>query len=81
MNRTGVLAFDNLDFGGCTRVPNSVSTYTIILPSDTYTLTLSGANEDLDTTGDLDIRKSVIISPTGASPATVTGTATLETVS
>ena len=34
---------------------------TIVLPSDTYTLTLAGANEDAGATGDLDITGDVII--------------------
>jgi CSLREA domain-containing protein len=66
---------DNVSFGGCLRgvVPGPGGTDTIFLPSGTYTLTQSGSGEDLDATGDLDIRASVIISTTGASPATVTG--------
>jgi CSLREA domain-containing protein len=66
----------SLDVGGCTRgsAPPS-GPPTIILPSDTYTLTRTGANEDQNATGDLDIRQSVIISTTGALPATVAGMA------
>jgi CSLREA domain-containing protein len=66
----------SLNVGGCTRGAVSPSgPPTIILPSDTYTLTITGANEDQNATGDLDIRQSVIISTTGALPATVAGMA------
>ncbi len=68
-------ANDSLDFGGCTRaVAGDVSgPDTILLPSGTYTLTLTGAVEDLDATGDLDIRKSSTISATGATMPVVAG--------
>ena len=37
----------------------------ILLPSGAYTLTRTGSGEDLDATGDLGLRRSVIISATG----------------
>jgi len=63
------------DFGGCVLEFSSISfgPTTILLPSGIYTLTRTGANEDLDATGDLDLRQSVIISATGASLPIVTG--------
>jgi CSLREA domain-containing protein len=68
---------DGVEFGGCAFVPAvGSSPPTIILPSNTYTLTLTGADEDLDATGDLDVRNSVIISATGATMPIVVGGAT-----
>jgi len=42
------------------------NTYTIVVPSNIYTLTLPGFGEDNNTTGDLDIQVSLVISGTGA---------------
>ncbi len=66
---------DSVNFGGCVRgvVPGPGGTDTILIPSGTYTLTLTGAGEDLDVTGDLDILTSMIISSTGLPLPTVTG--------
>ncbi len=62
------------DFGGCTRVIGDGSgADTILLPSGTYTLTLTGWGEDFDATGDLDIRNSMSISSTGATHPIVRG--------
>jgi CSLREA domain-containing protein len=58
--------------GGCTHVNNLTSFDRVLLPSGTYSLTLSGTNEDFNVTGDLDIRRSMIISATGATSPTVT---------
>ncbi len=43
----------NTNFGGCTR--SGTSPYTIDLPAGTYRLTIGGANEDNNASGDLDI--------------------------
>lgn len=48
--------------------PAGSDTDTISLPAGTFTLTLSGAEEDANATGDLDVTASVIIE--GASAAT-----------
>jgi hypothetical protein len=64
---------DHANFGGCTRVPVAGTTDAILLPSGTYNLTISGASEDADVTGDLDITASVVISATGASVPTIRG--------
>jgi CSLREA domain-containing protein len=70
-------ANDKGNFGGCLRIISDFGggpgPDTIWLPSGTYTLTIVGANEDLDATGDLDLRASMIISATGATAPTVTG--------
>jgi CSLREA domain-containing protein len=59
------------NFGGCVRV--SIRTIdTILLPSGIYTLTRTGTPEDLNVTGDLDIRGTVIINAMGATPPVVT---------
>ena len=65
---------DNVNFGGCVRgfIPGP-GTDAILLPSGTYSLTFAGSGEDLDATGDLDIRDSVMISTTGALTATLLG--------
>ena len=55
-----------------------------MLPAGAYTLTLAGANEDLDATGDLDVRQNVIISGTGATrlfSVTARGSLTLTNLS
>lgn len=65
---------DGVEFGGCafvTAVGSSLPM--VLLPSNTYTLTFPGSGEDLDATGDLDIRANMIISATGALTPTVTG--------
>ncbi len=67
-------ANDATNFGGCARVSTTGSgSDTIIVPSGTYTLTLSGAFEDLDATGDLDIRNNMIITGSGSTPPVITG--------
>jgi len=63
---------DFVNFGGCS-LTTTTGPEAILLPSGTYTLTLAGAGEDLDATGDLDIRQSVTISATGVTSPTVTG--------
>lgn len=59
---------DDADFGGCVLEFSNIGfgPNTILLPSGTYTLTRTGS-------GDLDLRRSVIISATGATPPIVTG--------
>jgi CSLREA domain-containing protein len=52
-------------FGGCS-ISGTSGLITIFVPSGTYTLTRTGAGEDLDVTGDLDITNTVTISTTGA---------------
>jgi CSLREA domain-containing protein len=44
---------------------------TISLPAGTYTLSLTGANEDLGSTGDLDIRSPVAVVGAGAAVTTI----------
>ena len=51
-------ANSDLAFSGCSA---GSGTDTIILASDVYKLTLAGANEDNDATGDLDIKSDIII--------------------
>ncbi len=64
---------DSVAFGGCTLTSIFSGPDEIFLSSGTYTLTLVGADEDLDATGDLDIRKSMTISATGATATIVLG--------
>ncbi|MEZ4733567.1 MAG: CSLREA domain-containing protein [Caldilineaceae bacterium] len=52
------------DFGGCTLT--GTAPFTIQLGADTYTLSLTGAGEDANQTGDLDIHAPLIISGAGA---------------
>jgi CSLREA domain-containing protein len=52
-------------FGGC---PAGSGADTIFLPAGTYTLTIAGANEDLNATGDLDITGTLTLN--GAAMAT-----------
>jgi CSLREA domain-containing protein len=67
-------ANDAANFGGCVRVSTTGSgPDTIVVPSDTYTLSISGASEDLDATGDLDIRNNMFITASGLTPPVVTG--------
>jgi len=46
---------------------------TINIPAGTYTLSISGVNEDLATQGDLDIRESVIITGAGMDTTIIDG--------
>ena len=46
---------------------------TIILPKGTFTLTIPGANEDADATGDLDINGNVTIKGKNASSTIIDG--------
>ncbi|MCI0575091.1 MAG: CSLREA domain-containing protein [Chloroflexi bacterium] len=66
---------DNANFGGCVRgiVPGPGGTDTILLPSGAYTLSRIGAEDDLNLTGDLDLRGSVVISATQGTAANVVG--------
>jgi len=68
-------ANDGVNFGGCFRFFLTIGfgVDTIFVPSGTYTLTLAGTGEDLDATGDLDIRNSMVIGASGATPPVVTG--------
>ena len=50
-------------FGGCSAGGGDD---TITLPAGTYTLTLLGANDDLNQSGDLDIRTNITINGAGA---------------
>ena len=59
--------------GGCMRISNLTAFDKVLLPSGTYSLTISGAGEDFNVTGDLDIRRSMIISATGAPMPMVLG--------
>ncbi len=67
---------DGTDFGGCVFdiVPGGGPS-TVFVPSGTYTLTQENffvTGEDVDETGDLDIRSSILIRATGAPTPTVT---------
>lgn len=65
---------DLANFGGCTiNVVAGPAPDQIFLPSGTFTLTLDSAGEDLDAVGDLDIRRSMVISATGATAPIVKG--------
>lgn len=67
-------ANDAANFGGCVRVSTTGSgSDTIVVPSGTYTLSISGGFEDLDATGDLDIRNNMFITASGLTPPVVTG--------
>lgn len=52
---------------------SAINPDTIIVPAGTYTLTLTGALEDNNTTGDLDILGDVTISGAGAISTTING--------
>jgi CSLREA domain-containing protein len=66
-------ANDSANFGGCARVlAAGFGADTVVLPAGTFTLSLMGAGEDLDATGDLDIRTSMTISTSATTPPTVT---------
>lgn len=65
---------DLANFGGCTiNVPAGLAPDQIFLPSGVYTLTILGSGEDLDVNGDLDIRRSMVISSTGPTAPIVRG--------
>ncbi len=65
---------DVTNFGGCVlSLVSGVGPDQVFLPSSTYTLTLNVAGEDLDVSGDLDVRRSMLISATGATPPIVRG--------
>src|SRR6266566_7407360 len=51
----------------------NAGTDTIVLPAGTYTLTITGRNEDLAATGDLDITDPVTITGAGASSVIIDG--------
>src|SRR5437879_12634228 len=51
----------------------NAGTDTIVLPAGTYTLTITGRNEDLAATGDLDITDPVNITGAGASSVIIDG--------
>lgn len=57
-------ANSNADFGGCTR--SGAAPYQIILTPVTYALTLTGAGEDANVTGDLDVTVSLEVAGNGA---------------
>ena len=52
------------DFGGCVRSGSGAPA--IIIPAGTYTLSIPGVDEDLNASGDLDIRTSVTLYGAGA---------------
>ena len=49
---------------------------TITLPAGTYILSIAGANDDLNQSGDLDIRSNITINGAGAASTIVDGNAT-----
>ena len=57
-------------FGGCTRISQTgpASPDIILVPNGVYNLTINGFSNDTNTTGDLDITNSVIISSTSFVP-------------
>jgi len=65
----------NLDAAvdGC---PAGSAADTIVVPTGTYVLTLTGAGEDSNLTGDLDVLNSVVISGAGVGATIVNGNAT-----
>ena len=54
--------------GGC---PAGDDTDTVTLPAGTYGLSRSGAGEDANSTGDLDVTENVTIDGAGEAPTTV----------
>ena len=54
----------NTNFSGCTR--SGSAPYQIVLPAATYTLTLTGAGEDSNATGDLDVTVSLELAGNGS---------------
>ncbi|HEX3035768.1 MAG TPA: choice-of-anchor Q domain-containing protein [Thermodesulfobacteriota bacterium] len=62
----------NADFGGCVGA-GSYGTDTINLDAATYTLTLAGAGENANATGDLDITSNMTIEGQGAHMTTIDG--------
>ena len=68
-------ANNNANFGGCTL--SGAQPFTIILGAGIFQLTRAGANEDLNTTGDLDIRVSgTALVGAGAASTTIQQTTT-----
>jgi CSLREA domain-containing protein len=59
-----------------TAANNLVGADTITAPAGTYTLTIAGAGEDANATGDLDIRSDVTINGAGASSAIIQASVT-----
>src|SRR5262245_45664890 len=45
--------------------------HTIILPAGSYTLSITGSNEDLAASGDLDLRKPISVVGAGAATTTI----------
>ena len=63
-------ANNNANFGGCAL--SGTQPFTINLGAGTFQLTIAGANEDLNATGDLDIRASgTVITGAGAASTTI----------
>lgn len=62
-------ANSNSDFGGCSRA--GTAPFTIILPAGDHLLTLPGASEDANASGDLDVRAGMTISGTGAAQSVI----------
>src|SRR4051794_9956896 len=60
-------------FGGCSAGSGDD---TIALPAGTYILSIAGANDDLNQSGDLDIRSNITINGAGAASTIVDGNAT-----
>ncbi|MDP1827909.1 MAG: choice-of-anchor Q domain-containing protein [Archangium sp.] len=56
--------------------PGSVGADTILLPAGTYVLTLTGASEDANATGDLDITQPLTLAKTGSGTVTLDGNLT-----
>jgi hypothetical protein len=64
----------NAAFGGCTAGSGSGNgADTISILAGTYTLTLAGANEDFNATGDLDITENISLIGTGAATTIIDG--------
>ncbi|MCP4709957.1 MAG: hypothetical protein GY869_15140, partial [Planctomycetes bacterium] len=61
------------NFGGCTRGGTVTPPYTIIVPTGIYTLTITGAGENNNNTGDLDIVATMTISGAGAGNTIING--------
>ena len=78
--RAAILAANtNTAVGGCLAGSATV-TDTIILPCGTYTLSIAGANEDANATGDLDIAGDLIITGAGARTTIIDGSGIIDQV-
>jgi CSLREA domain-containing protein len=73
--REAIIATNTQNASGATagECPAGTGTDTIMLPAGTYTLTISGHNEDNAATGDLDIKANTTIAGAGQSTTIIDG--------